>query len=103
MGVIKTPFGIFATTAPDSNFSLVLRTASNSKTPLVATFGEAEEGVPTCCDWVTGEAGHLVISFSTAACIIYDAETAAVVMRLDTGQDPVSGQPVGPINAVLAP
>jgi len=75
---------------------------SNTKTPLVATLGEAEEGVPTCCDWVTGEAGHLVISFSTAACIIYDAETAAVVMRLDTGQDPVSGQPVGPINAVLA-
>jgi len=75
---------------------------SNTKTPLVATMGEGEEGVPTCCDWVTGEAGHLVISFSTAACIIYDAETAAVVMRLDTGQDPVSGQPVGPINAVLA-
>jgi len=75
---------------------------SNTKTPLVATLGEGEEGVPTCCDWVTGEAGHLVISFSTAACIIYDAETAAVVMRLDTGQDPVSGQPVGPINAVLA-
>jgi len=75
---------------------------SNAKTPLVATLGEAEEGVPTCCDWVTGEAGHLVVSFSTAACIIYDAETSAVVMRLDTSQDPVSGQPVGPINAVLA-
>lgn len=75
---------------------------SNAKTPLVATLGETEEGVPTCCDWVTGEAGHLVVSFSTAACIIYDAETSAVVMRLDTAQDPVSGQPVGPINAVLA-
>jgi len=75
---------------------------SNAKTPLVATLGEAEDGVPTCCDWVTGEAGHLVVSFSTAACIIYDAETSAVVMRLDTAQDPVSGQPVGPINAVLA-
>jgi len=79
-----------------------LWTPSNPKSPLVATLGEGEEGVPTCCDWVTGEAGHLVISFSTAACIIYDAETAAVVMRLDTGQDPVSGQAVGPINAVLA-
>jgi len=75
---------------------------SNAKTPLVATLGETEDGVPTCCDWVTGEAGHLVVSFSTAACIIYDAETSAVVMRLDTAQDPVSGQPVGPINAVLA-
>jgi striatin 1/3/4 len=75
---------------------------SNTKTPLVATLGEEEEGVPTCCDWVSGEAGHLVISFSTAACIIYDAETSAVVTRLETGQDPVSGQPVGPINAVLA-
>jgi len=75
---------------------------SNAKTPLVATLGETEEGVPTCCDWVTGEAGHLVVSFSTAVCIIYDAETSAVVMRLDTAQDPVSGQPVGPINAVLA-
>merc|ERR1719500_2375218 len=74
----------------------------NSKTPLVATLGESEEGVPTGCDWVTGEAGHLVVSFSTAACIIYDAETQAVVTRLDTSQDPVSGQPVGPINAVLS-
>jgi len=75
---------------------------SNSKTPLVATIGEAEEGVPTGCDWVTGEAGHLVVSFSNAACVIYDAETQAVVTRLDTSQDPVSGQPVGPINAVLS-
>merc|ERR1719318_1454724 len=40
---------------------------SNAKTPLVATLGETEEGVPTCCDWVTGEAGHLVVSVSTAA------------------------------------
>ena len=38
------------------------------------------------------QAGHLVVSFSTAACIIYDAETQAVVTRLDTAQDPVSGQ-----------
>merc|ERR1719320_1371895 len=30
---------------------------SNTKTPLVATMGEGEEGVPTCCDWVTGEEG----------------------------------------------
>ena len=93
---------------------------SNSKTPLVATIGEAEEGVPTGCDWVTGEAGHLVVSFSNAACVIYDAETQAVVTRLDTSQDPVSGQvcskrteecykkfnvnfkPVGPINAGLS-
>lgn len=75
---------------------------SNAKSPLIATLGDTEEGVPTCCDWVTGDSGHLVVSFSTAACIIYDAETSAVVMRLDTAQDPVSGQPVGPINAVLA-
>ena len=91
---------------------------ANSKAPLVATLGESEEGVPTGCDWVTGEAGHLVVSFSTAACVIYDAETQAVVTRLDTSQDPVSGQvliglkrlailsplfqPVGPINAVLS-
>ena len=91
---------------------------ANSKAPLVATLGESEDGVPTGCDWVTGEAGHLVVSFSTAACVIYDAETQAVVTRLDTSQDPVSGQvliglkrlailsplfqPVGPINAVLS-
>jgi len=75
---------------------------SNSKAPLVATLGAAEEGNPTGCDWVTGEAGHLVIAYSTAACVIYDADTQAVVTRLDTAADPVSGQPVGPINAVLS-
>jgi len=69
---------------------------------LVATLGEVEDGVPTSCDWVSGEAGHAVVSWSTAACVIYDAETAAVVIRLDTAQDPVSGQQVGPINSVLA-
>jgi hypothetical protein len=34
----------------------------------------------------------MVVSFSNAACIIYDAESQAVVTRLDTSQDPVSGQ-----------
>jgi len=63
----------------------------------------AEEGcVPTSCDWVTGDLGQLVVSFSNAAAIIYDAETSGVVMKLDTSQDPVSGQPVGAINAVLS-
>jgi len=69
---------------------------------LVTTLGESEEGVPTSCDWVTGEAGHLVVGWSTAACVIYDAETAVVVTRLDTSQDPVSGQTVGPVNSVLS-
>ena len=54
--------------------------------PLVATLCEAEEGVPTSCDWVTGDLGHLVVSFNTAAAVIYDAETGATVTRLDTGQ-----------------
>lgn len=70
---------------------------------LVSTLCEAEEGcVPTSCDWVTGDLGQLVVSFSNAAAIIYDAETSGVVMKLDTSQDPVSGQPVGAINAVLS-
>ena len=70
---------------------------------LVSTMCEAEEGcVPTSCDWVTGDLGQLVVSFSNAAAIIYDAETCGVVMKLDTSQDPVSGQPVGAINAVLS-
>ena len=43
-----------------------------------------------------------MIAYSTAACVIYDADTQAVVTRLDTAADPVSGQPVGPINAVLS-
>ena len=54
--------------------------------PLVATLCEAEEGVPTSCDWVTGDLGHLVVSFNTAAAVIYDAETGAIVIRLDTSQ-----------------
>merc|ERR1719347_95306 len=70
--------------------------------PLIATLCEAEEGTPTSCDWVTGDLGHLVVGFNTAACLIYDAESGSVVTRLDTSQDPVSGQPVGPINSVLS-
>ena len=70
---------------------------------LVSTLCEAEEGVvPTSCDWVTGDLGQLVVSFNNASAVIYDAETSGVVMKLDTSQDPVSGQPVGPINAVLS-
>ena len=68
---------------------------------LVATLCEAEEGAPTSCDWV-GDQGHVVVSFNTAAAVIYDAETGSVIMRLDTAQDPVSGQKVGPINSVLS-
>ena len=55
---------------------------------LVLTVGE-EGAVPTCCAWLTGDLGHFVVSYNTAACIIYDAETGAVVNRLDTAQDPV--------------
>jgi striatin 1/3/4 len=35
--------------------SVKLWSPGNTKAPLVATLGEAEEGVPTACDWVTGE------------------------------------------------
>merc|ERR550525_1083102 len=31
---------------------------------LVATLCEAEEGAPTSCDWVTGDLGHIVVSFN---------------------------------------
>ena len=51
---------------------------------------------------ISGDLGQLVVGFNNAAAIIYDAETGGVVTRLDTSQDPVSGQPVGPINAVLS-
>jgi len=82
--------------------SVKLWSPTNTASPLVATLCEAEDGVPTSCDWVTGDLGHLVVSFNTAAVVIYDAETGSTVIRLDTSQDPVSGQPVGPINAVLS-
>jgi len=85
-----------------SDGTVKLWNPTNTKTPLVATLCESEPGTPTGCDWVTGDSGHLIISFSTAACIIYDAETQAIVIRLDTSQDPVSGQPVGAINCVLS-
>jgi len=62
-----------------------------------------EEGAtPTSVCWVTGEAGHCVVGYSTAACCILDTETGKIITRLDTSQDPISGQAVGPINKVLS-
>ena len=52
-----------------------------------------EEGAcPTSVCWVVGEAGHCIVGYSSAACCIVDTETGQVVTRLDTAQDPVSGQ-----------
>ena len=61
---------------------------TSAAAPLVSTLYTAEEGggVPTSCDWVTGDLGQLVVGFNNAAAVIYDAETGATVTRLDTGQ-----------------
>jgi len=69
--------------------------------PLVATYGAEEEGNPTSLDWVHQESSQMVVAYSTAAAVIYDVETGKQVIRLDTANDPVSGQ-VGQINRILS-
>ena len=59
---------------------------------LVNTFGGEEAGMPTCCDWLVGETSQFVVAYSNIDCVIYDAETGKQVIRLDTANDPVSGQ-----------
>jgi len=83
----------------DGNVKLWSPTAAK---PLVASYGSTgDDGQPTSCDWVHQENNHMMVAYSAPAVVIYDVETGQPVIRLDTTNDPVSGQ-VGPINRVLS-
>ena len=43
-------------------------------------------GVPTSVDFIRTETSQMVASYSSAQCIIYDLETAAPVVSLDSAK-----------------
>ena len=59
---------------------------------LSLTLAGEEGATPTSVCWVVGEAGQCVVGYNNAVVNIMDAETGQVVKRLDTANDPVSGQ-----------
>ncbi|XP_043285856.1 striatin-3 isoform X1 [Venturia canescens] len=53
-----------------------------SKVPLLNTYTSEQDGIPTSVDFVRDEPHKLVVAYESA-CLVFDAETAAVVARLD--------------------
>jgi len=74
------------------NICILLRVWSVKDKKYLLTLCGEEGACPTSVCWVVGEAGHCIVGYSSAACCIMDTETGQVVTRLDTAQDPVSGQ-----------
>ena len=53
----------------------------------VCNFPSAEGyGVPTSIDFIRTETSQMVASYSSAQCVIYDLETAAPVVTLDSAK-----------------
>ncbi|XP_044588996.1 striatin isoform X4 [Cotesia glomerata] len=53
-----------------------------SKVPLLNTYTSEQDGIPTSVDFVRDEPHKIVVAYE-AACLIFDAETGAVVSRLE--------------------
>ncbi|XP_015588818.1 striatin isoform X3 [Cephus cinctus] len=71
-----------------------------SKVPLLNTYTSEQDGIPTSVDFVRDEPHKLVVAYE-GACVVFDAETAAVVARLEgngtTGVNRVVAHPTLPL------
>lgn len=73
------------------------------KSPLLNTYFPEQEGygVPTSIDFIRTETSQMVAAYSTAQCYIYDLETAATVVTLDSAKT-YNNSPSTQINKVVS-
>ncbi|XP_012270878.1 striatin isoform X2 [Orussus abietinus] len=71
-----------------------------SKVPLLNTYTSEKDGIPTSVDFIRDEPHKLVVAYEEA-CVVFDAETAAIVARLEgsgtTGVNRVVAHPTLPL------
>ncbi|KAL9952820.1 hypothetical protein ACROYT_G040131 [Oculina patagonica] len=73
------------------------------KSPLLNSYIPEQEGygVPTSIDFIRTETSQMVASYSSAQCVIYDLETAAPVVTLDSAKT-YNNSPSTQINKVVS-
>jgi len=63
----------------------------HNKVQFLNTFSSEQDGIPSSVDFVRDEPNRIVASFASSHCVIFDAETAKPVLRLEsTSQDGVT-------------
>ncbi|XP_055847584.1 striatin-3 isoform X2 [Episyrphus balteatus] len=72
-----------------------------AKEPLLKTYASEAEGIPSSVDFVRNEAGHIVVAYQSAHCIIYDTETGKQIIKLEAATE-MSGNTGKFINKVVS-
>ncbi|CAH1985182.1 unnamed protein product [Acanthoscelides obtectus] len=65
------------------------------------TYVSEQDGIPTSIDFVYDEPNHIVASYTSAHCVIFDLETGKPVVRLDPQLDPNVNAAARHINKIV--